>query len=691
MMEESNTSDPDFAASWCGSDAVAAPNQRRTMSSILRSEGRSFAASSGGRSAANSDEIASSRDRLASSSASASMHHNGAYYDDEGDEGDEDEEDDDDVRRSWTTEKEPAPLATTDRFPFRKEHDHRQGHLSYDQEDEDDEASDESYGSLGWITQQLRHLERRQGEQQDHRDDDRHGDDDGDHEEEEYPGHHGVNDDVESSVRDALRLLKNDASGRHEEGQEEEEEEEHHEETEQWERQVTADGHAYYLDIVQEAMVTRWEREREAERSDQSHTQRHEDDDDEEGDEHEEEHESGDDEEESQHDTEQAQQDQDEQSNHDDEHADEWLEAFTAKGRVYYYNRRTRESSWTKPESVARRELSISLAKSESNHEEDLAEEDDDSHHDRANSPTSSSSSTASDHHTRPHTEIQATTMANTLFCCFCSSQLAGAGGFHAHVQKCETLRHHKTTASPLYAQFQQMLVLLSEDSSLRSMHYASSHLDAVPHNREEPVMQQSVRESLALLRVKHRSSIKPSVRRLSVDDRVPTYHPTTPASTTAPVKKQSVPRESLATRVAKQAAAVQLTMETCRHCGRSFAEGRLAKHEAVCPRVFGTETSWGRGSVSIHKPSAIDQDQQQVQQQQRQEMLKMLPKKRHTKLKHTLALSFQEHQASLVECPCCKRKFAPSGAQQHIDICKSVQHRPRNPVPLLKDFALAS
>jgi ribosomal protein L37AE/L43A len=132
-----------------------------------------------------------------------------------------------------------------------------------------------------------------------------------------------------------------------------------------------------------------------------------------------------------------------------------------------------------------------------------------------------------------------------------------------------------------------------------------------------------------------------------------------------------------------KPSPAVQMNMETCRHCSRSFAEGRLAKHEAVCPRVFGTETSWGRGSASTHKPDHAQADQDH------QEMLRTLQKKKHAKA-HTLALTFQEHQASLVECPCCKRKFAPSGAQQHIDICKTVQHRPRNPIPLMKDFAMA-
>lgn len=57
---------------------------------------------------------------------------------------------------------------------------------------------------------------------------------------------------------------------------------------------------------------------------------------------------------------------------------------------------------------------------------------------------------------------------------------------------------------------------------------------------------------------------------------------------------------------------------------------------------------------------------------------------------KRNLVLSFKEHQATLVGCPVCKRKFAPSGAQQHIAICRSVQNRPKNPVRLLKDFAVA-
>ncbi|GLE01932.1 hypothetical protein PINS_up010770 [Pythium insidiosum] len=127
--------------------------------------------------------------------------------------------------------------------------------------------------------------------------------------------------------------------------------------------------------------------------------------------------------------------------------------------------------------------------------------------------------------------------------------------------------------------------------------------------------------------------------------------------------------------------------METCRHCGRSFAEGRLAKHEAVCPRVFGNETAWGRGGTGPGRTSTAEQHQQILRSLQRRRTPQLSSKVQQ----HNLKLTFREHQASLVECPCCRRKFAPSGVKEHIEICRTVQHRPRNPVPLLKDFATAS
>lgn len=34
--------------------------------------------------------------------------------------------------------------------------------------------------------------------------------------------------------------------------------------------------------------------------------------------------------------------------------------------------------------------------------------------------------------------------------------------------------------------------------------------------------------------------------------------------------------------------------------------------------------------------------------------------------------------------------EVCPSGAQQHIAICKGVQNRPKNPIPLLRDYAIA-
>lgn len=125
--------------------------------------------------------------------------------------------------------------------------------------------------------------------------------------------------------------------------------------------------------------------------------------------------------------------------------------------------------------------------------------------------------------------------------------------------------------------------------------------------------------------------------------------------------------------------ATVYRESETCRYCGRSFAEGRLAKHEGVCLRVFGSDTTWGRGASS---PGAATTPRTRPGRLASGPATTVRSASKSPKpTKRNLALSYKEYQASLVRCPVCARTFAPSGAQQHIAICKSVQNRPKNPL----------
>ncbi|CAI5730599.1 unnamed protein product [Peronospora destructor] len=126
--------------------------------------------------------------------------------------------------------------------------------------------------------------------------------------------------------------------------------------------------------------------------------------------------------------------------------------------------------------------------------------------------------------------------------------------------------------------------------------------------------------------------------------------------------------------------------METCQYCSRSFAEGRLAKHEAVCPRVFGQEGVRGRGTPA--SPLSIP-NSRNARVGTPPISARSMTANLHKLKDHTLQQSFKKHQATLVLCPCCRRKFAPSGAQQHIAICKGVQNRPKNPIPFLRDYAI--
>ncbi|KAJ0406799.1 hypothetical protein ATCC90586_000852 [Pythium insidiosum] len=608
----------------------------------------------------------------------------------------EEEEDDDHVRQSWATEREEHGQDEDDEehFRFRADRDHDDEDADKDDEGAFDDDDDESFGSLEWVTRQLRRLEMRRQEAL------------------ASPRSDGTTaelkseDDVEKSVRDAMRLLDTDDA-----------------ESDSPEKET--ETQPYYFDLVAEAMGMQWRHDHANEHSFRELThvdkkkQVHPEQEDE-AEEEEEEEEEGEKQEE-----EEMKEEKDVRASDDEtqqeEHAqamnqedDEWLEAYTAKGRVYYYNRRTRESSWTRPvalasedDTSARREVSPTAASVKSAASRSFADalsssvalsthtearRENPASSTSSSSPSSSSSTAPRSNAVIDHHAASTEHQEDVLYCCFCGSALPGARGFRLHMQECSTLLRHKRSSSALYSQFQETLTILSEDATLRSMHYASSFPDAVPHSFDAPTPQ-SVRQSLSLLRRQRRPSTT-APRHRTHDDEIPSFQPTgftTPATarrTSGPRPQapssavRSRPKASQSAFSAPQPSA----METCRHCGRSFAEGRLAKHEAVCPRVFGNETAWGRGA-GPGRTSTTEQHQQILRSLQRRRAPQLSSKVQQ----HNLSLTFREHQASLVECPCCRRKFAPSGAKEHIEICRTVQHRPRNPVPLLKDFATAS
>ncbi|KAK1938107.1 Zinc finger C2HC domain-containing protein 1C [Phytophthora citrophthora] len=301
-----------------------------------------------------------------------------------------------------------------------------------------------------------------------------------------------------------------------------------------------------------------------------------------------------------------------------------------------------------------------------------------------------------------------------TLYCNFCGEQQPG-DQLAAHFQDCSSAKFHKRRTTPLYLSFEKALGLISEDVTLRSLHYASSFPDPTPHGRPEA---SSMQDSLLLLRPRRRrASTKEIESTESTPQKQPnrrsrvfgteenglkmtTDSPTRQESDASPTRlttgTEAVKRKKKSVTKQKNAQPPSTTfsggqprqsMETCRYCKRSFAEGRLAKHEAVCPRVFGNEGSWGRGTPSNQtsppnpKTARVGTPPNSVG---------MMPSKLHKLKDHTLQQSYKEHQATLVLCPCCRRKFAPSGAQQHIAICKGVQNRPKNAIPLLRDYAIA-
>lgn len=378
------------------------------------------------------------------------------------------------------------------------------------------------------------------------------------------------------------------------------------------------------------------------------------------------------------------------------EQTDEWLEAYTAKGRVYYYNRRTRESSWKKPSQYNSSSTNVQPSVTVSDEESDLkcsVLRQSLGYHPSASSSVSPVSTI----------ERQA-----TLYCNFCGEKRP-ADQLAEHFHECASVQFHKRQMSPLYRSFERALGLMSEDVTLRSLHYASSFPDPTPHGRRGTTTMQ---DSLLLLRSSRRhvsvqdfnsSGSTPQklcssrTRRTEVaENAVETTlnQHTKQKAGLSPSRQIKDAKKSTSRRTSSKAvnsatleSPIIQNTETCRYCNRSFAEGRLAKHEAVCPRVFGNEGSWGRGTPSnlssplVSKSARITTPPHSIGS---------TTSKLHKTKDHTLQQSYKEHQATLVLCPCCHRKFAPSGAQQHIAICKGVLNRPKNSIPLLRDYAIA-
>lgn len=286
-----------------------------------------------------------------------------------------------------------------------------------------------------------------------------------------------------------------------------------------------------------------------------------------------------------------------------------------------------------------------------------------------------------------------------TLFCSFCGKQQP-SDRLAAHFFECETATFHKRQLSPVYLDFERALVLMSEDTTLRSVHYASSFPDPAPHGRPGVT---SMQDSLLLLRPDRRLS---RTRKLSSKEDIAQKHFGHVYGTSDVRSKESLDRragQALDIEVARRkktatddnSQSTESTLvagpgvqerKTCRYCSQSFDEGRLAKHEAACPQRFDHERSWAR-RVASKKVCSPDSKNAQVRTAPRS--AGSMTSNLHKLKDHTLQQSYEKHQATLVLCPCCRRKFAPSGAQQHIAICKGVQNRPKNPIPFIRDYAI--
>ncbi|RHY26927.1 hypothetical protein DYB32_007157 [Aphanomyces invadans] len=354
---------------------------------------------------------------------------------------------------------------------------------------------------------------------------------------------------------------------------------------------------------------------------------------------------------------------------------DEWKEAFTEDGKKYFYNRRTRETSWTWYESSLSYVLFQCLPSPENAivvNRSDVA------------APKSMSTDFAVDTSTiagvNPSPATLTMEQANkTMYCMFCGMQCR-VWELMPHMTTCDLLRTHKEQRTAMYEEAvdiaSELFVKQTSDAdtqtSDRYLHYASvySVYHGADNNGHDSSIEKPHGDPLVLLKQRRRHTLQPTTRdksdRVEGSDDVMTMHMRLSNADTATA---ALPRYAFH----RELVSIDLAV---------VGKGRLNKHEAVCPRVFGTETTWNNHHAS--KKDAV--------KQMAKPSTTKRPKAPHSTGGHlsksSLAGSFLEYQATLVTCPCCQRKFAPSGAQQHIEICQNVENKPKKMVP--KSFAIA-
>ncbi|KAF0696239.1 Aste57867_12997 [Aphanomyces stellatus] len=374
---------------------------------------------------------------------------------------------------------------------------------------------------------------------------------------------------------------------------------------------------------------------------------------------------------------------------------DEWKEAFTEDGKKYYYNRRTRESSWVVPENAIVVNRSIDLMPSASSLPSATA-----------TTTTTTLAATAvqveddarSTEHDADVVAASSMTQANkVMYCMFCGKQCR-VWELMQHMSSCVILLANKEQRTAMYEEavdimgelFAKQTVEVETQTSDKYLHYASVYS---VHATDDENEDDSSRDPLALLKRRRRHTV----------------HPTTPSRVVAleshidndddddDVRQLNVDVDTQLSllrlkRTTEAATSLRGTSEQCRYCHRVFAEGRLTKHEAVCPRVFGSDPlAWSSSSSGSTKKDSSSITMGPFKKKDRpssSSTKKAAPPAGVTMSKaNGLVGSFKDHQAMLVTCPSCQRRFAPAGAQQHIAICQHVENKPKK---FNKSYAVA-
>ena len=136
-----------------------------------------------------------------------------------------------------------------------------------------------------------------------------------------------------------------------------------------------------------------------------------------------------------------------------------------------------------------------------------------------------------------------------------------------------------------------------------------------------------------------------------------------------------------------------------CGTCGRKFNAASLARHEAVCQKVFLQK----RAALNMAEQRTANLDLDNVEHEEKREQLVALNKskqkwkKESNSFRDSLRAAREYQQAiaegrdppppptatvddSLVPCPHCNRRFAEHTAQRHIPHCANTKARPKGP-----------